>query len=348
MVRSPIWWDGPRTASLRSGPDDVAPAQEVIAIYDSHRQEHLITMIQPIVRIAAISFMFIALSGSRQSAVAQNIDGKLRIIAFGAHPDDCELKVGGTAAKWAAMGHHVKLVSLTNGDIGHWQMAGGPLAQRRKAEVDQCAKILGTTAHVVDIHDGELLPDLETRKIVTKLIREWKADIVLSHRPNDYHPDHRNVGLVVQDAAYMVTVPFFCPDVPHLTKNPVFMYYEDGFTKPYRFQADVVVSIDDTVEKKLAAMEALESQFFEGGANGSAALIPKDEAGRAARRKAVRDGFANRFMGPATGYRAKLKELYGAEKGDAAKFAEAFEICEYGRRPSAEEIKKLFPFFTSP
>ena len=62
-------------------------------------------------------------------------DGKLRIIAFGAHPDDCEFKLGGTAAKWAALGHHVKLVSVTNGDIGHWRMAGGPLAMRRTAEV---------------------------------------------------------------------------------------------------------------------------------------------------------------------------------------------------------------------
>jgi LmbE family N-acetylglucosaminyl deacetylase len=266
-------------------------------------------------------------------ASAQGVDGKLRIIAFGAHPDDCELKVGGTAAKWAAMGHHVKLVSLTNGDIGHWQMAGGPLANRRRAEVEKCAKILGTTAEVVDIHDGELLPDLETRKKVTKLIREWKADIVLSHRPNDYHPDHRNVGLVVQDAAYMVTVPFFCPDTPHLTRNPVFMFYQDGFQKPYPFQPDVVVSIDDAIEKKLDCVAALESQFFEGGANGSADLIPKDEVGREERRKAMRRGFSNRFAAPARDYRAQLKHLYGEQKGEAAKFAEAFESCYYGRRP---------------
>ena len=105
------------------------------------------------------------------AARAQVPDGKLRIIAFGAHPDDCELKVAGTAAKWAALGHHVKLVSLTNGDIGHWAMAGGPLAQRRTAEVQKCAKILGTTSQVIDIHDGELLPTLEKRTIVTNLIR---------------------------------------------------------------------------------------------------------------------------------------------------------------------------------
>ena len=141
-------------------------------------------------------------------------DTKLRIIVFGAHPDDAEYKAGGTGAKWAKLGHHVKLVLVTNGDIGHWQMAGGPLAQRRSAEVKAAAKILGVTSQVLDIHDGELLPTLENRKLITQLIREWNADIVIAHRPWDYHPDHRYVGVLVQDAAFMVTVPYFCPDVP--------------------------------------------------------------------------------------------------------------------------------------
>ena len=78
-------------------------------------------------------------------------DGKLRIIAFGAHPDDCEIFAGGTACLWAQQGHHVKFVSVTNGDIGHWRMAGGPLAQRRFAEVQASAKILSTTTDVLDI-----------------------------------------------------------------------------------------------------------------------------------------------------------------------------------------------------
>src|SRR5205085_11582942 len=106
-------------------------------------------------------------------------DGKLRIIAFGAHPDDCELRASGVAAKWAALGHHVKFVSVTNGDIGHWKSAGGPLALRRAKEVQKCAQILGIHAQVLDIHDGELLPTLEHRKTITRLIREWKADIVM-------------------------------------------------------------------------------------------------------------------------------------------------------------------------
>jgi len=163
------------------------------------------------------------------SSLAAEPARKLRIIAFGAHPDDCELQAGGTAAMWAAKGHAVKFVSVTNGDIGHWREAGGPLAKRRKAEVEAAAKILGITTEVLDIHDGELLPTLENRKILTKLIREWNADIVLGPRPNDYHPDHRYTGILVQDAAYMVTVPFFCPDVPHMKTNPVFMYYPDRF-----------------------------------------------------------------------------------------------------------------------
>jgi LmbE family N-acetylglucosaminyl deacetylase len=273
-------------------------------------------------------------------------DGKLRIIAFGAHPDDCEIKVAGSAVKWAALGHHVKFVSVTNGDIGHWGMAGGPLAQRRTAEVEKCAKTLGIETQVLDIHDGELLPTLENRKLITQVIRQWRADVVLSHRPNDYHPDHRNVGLLVQDAAYMVTVPFFCPDVPHLTKNPVFLYYEDRFTKPNRFTADIVVAIDDVIDKKLAAMGALESQFYEGGCNGGPHLVPdpKNAGGVAARKKEVRDGFAARFAATAKRFAGPLAEWYGAETAGKIEHAEAFEICEYGRMPSRDEIKKLFPF----
>ena len=172
-------------------------------------------------------------------------DGKLRIIGFGAHPDDNEFRAGGVAALWATQGHHVKFVSVTNGDIGHFQMAGGPLAQRRINEVRRCAEILGITTQVLDIHDGELMPTLENRRTITRLIREWKADIVMAHRPNDYHPDHRYTGVLVQDAAFMVTVPFFCPDTKPLERNPVFVYYSDRFQKPNPFTADVAVSIDD-------------------------------------------------------------------------------------------------------
>ena len=168
------------------------------------------------------------------SPAAPQQDGKLRIIAFGAHPDDCELREGGAAVKWAALGYHVKFVSCTNGDIGHWNMAGGPLAMRRAAEVKQTSKLLGISHEVLDIHDGELMVTMENRRTICRLIREWKADLVISHRPNDYHPDHRYVGVLVMDAAYMVTVPFFCPDTPYLTKNTVFLFSETTSSGPTR------------------------------------------------------------------------------------------------------------------
>jgi N-acetylglucosamine malate deacetylase 1 len=272
-------------------------------------------------------------------------DGKLRIICFGAHPDDCELQAGGVAAMWAAKGHHVKLVSVTNGDIGHWRDAGGPLAKRRKAEVEAADKLLGAATEVVDIHDGELLPTVENRRIITRLIREWRADIVMSPRPNDYHPDHRYTGVLVQDAAYMVTVPFICPDVPPLKDNPVFMYYPDSFQKPNPFKPNVAVSIDSVIDKKLDALAIMESQFLEGGANGSAELRPSDPKKLEARRKQVRDGFANRYQSYAKRFRATLAEFYGKEKADEIQHAEAFEVCEYGKRPNPDELKKLFPFF---
>src|SRR5687768_7714893 len=225
-------------------------------------------------------------------------DRPLRIIAFGAHPDDCELQAGGTAAMWAAKGHKVKFVSVTNGDIGHWKEAGGPLAKRRKAEVEEAARILGIETEVLDIHDGELLPTLENRKLITQRIREWKADLVLGPRPNDYHPDHRYTGILVQDAAYMVTVPFFCPDIPHLTNNPVFMYYPDRFQKPNPFKPDVVIDIDSVIDKKLDSLGVLVSQFYEGGANGSESLIPA-KAKEQERHAQVRNNFARRYQGQA-------------------------------------------------
>jgi len=202
-----------------------------------------------------------ALSGPTSAGERNLDDGKLRIIVFGAHPDDCEIKAGGTAAMWAAQGHHVKFVSTTNGDIGHATMAGGELAKRRTAEVKAAAKILGIETEVLDIHDGELMPTLENRKIFVRLIREWKADIVMGHRPNDYHPDHRYTGILMQDAAYMATVTFYCPDVPQIPKNPVFLYLSDGFQKPNPFEPDVVVSIDDVIEQKANALWLLESQI---------------------------------------------------------------------------------------
>lgn len=272
-------------------------------------------------------------------------DGKLRVICFGAHPDDCEIQASGTAALWASRGHHVLFVSVTNGDIGHWREAGGPLAKRRKKEIDEAHRLLGIQGVVLDNHDGELLPTLENRKALVRMIREWKADVVMGHRPNDYHPDHRYTGVLVQDAAYMVTVPFFCPDVEILKKNPVFFYYPDRFMKPNPFQPDVVVSVDPVMEKKLDALGVMISQFAEGGANGSADLLPPDAEKQKARHLQVRQGFSRRQKSLTERFRSKILDWYPKETADKIQNVEAFEICEYGSQPDKAELKRLFPFF---
>lgn len=276
-------------------------------------------------------------------------DGKLRIIVFGAHPDDCEFRAGGAAALWAAQGHHVKFVSVCNGDLGHYKMSGGPLAKRRLAEVRRSAEILGVQTQVLDIHDGELVPTLENRKTMTRLIREWQADIVIAHRPNDYMPDHRYVGVLAQDTAFLVTVPFYCPDTPVVEPNPVYLYLWDRFQKPSPFQADIVVAIDEVFQQKIDAVDALVSQVYETvyGVDEKTrqhrlSQIPKDPAGR---RAYAEKRFGAWYASIADQYRDVLATRYGPEKAETVKYAEAFEICEYGRTPTEQEIRKLFPFF---
>jgi LmbE family N-acetylglucosaminyl deacetylase len=268
----------------------------------------------------------------------------LRIIAFGAHPDDAELKFAGTAALFAAQGAKVKLVALTNGDVGHFSQAGGPLAQRRKAEVEACHAKLGVATDVLDIHDGELMPDLETRKKVANLIRDWQADIVLSHRPWDYHPDHRAVGKLAEDAAVVVAAPFFAPYTPPTKKNPIFLFYSDPFLKPYPFDPILAVGFDEVAQKKWDCIGDLPSQFADADSWQARyrANVPTDEAGRKA---FLMDGVKQRSADVANQYRALLLKLYGEQKGRAVKYAEAFELNQYGSPATVDELKQMFPTF---
>jgi len=268
----------------------------------------------------------------------------LRIIAFGAHPDDCELKSAGVAALWARQGHAVKFVSMTNGDIGHFEQAGGPLAQRRTAEVQECARLLGIETEVLDIHDGELMPSLENRKTVARLIREWQADVVLVHRPYDYHADHRYSGVLVQDAAVLVAAPFFTPDTPPVMRNPVFLYFSDGFQKPYPFEPTIVIGIDDVAETKWSCIRAMPSQFGDAD-SWQGRTVPNVPAEDAERREFLLDRIRARDAGIADRYRERLIALYGEETGRRVQFAEAFELSPYGRQPDVEELKALFPGF---
>jgi len=266
-------------------------------------------------------------------------DRPLQIIMIGAHPDDCDIKSGGTAALFVAMGHHVKFVSVTNGDAGHQSEGGGMLAKRRIAETKEVAKRLGVSYDVLDNHDGELLPTLEIRLQIIRKIREWKADVVIAPRSNDYHPDHRYTGVLVQDAAFMVGVPNIAPDTPPLRKNPVFLYFQDNFKKPNPFQADIAVDITSVIAKKLDGLDAHQSQFFEWlpWIGNYESEIPKDKA------KQREYLLSKRVTKVNPEVKKALEKWYGKEKAEQINYAEAFEICEYGSIPTEADIRRLFP-----
>jgi len=269
---------------------------------------------------------------------------KLRILAFGAHPDDCDIKMGGTAIKYAKMGHKVKFISVTTGDTGHYAMGGGPLAKRRRDEAMKAAKVAGIEYEILDIHGNQLLPTLENRYLIIRKIREFKPDIIFTHRPYDYHPDHRYTSQLIQDAAYTVTVPNVEALTPHLTYNPVIAYMSDDFRRPYPFSPDVVVGIDDVVEEKMRMLHCHESQMYEWLPYNQGILdeVPEDEDERF---KWLKGKFLPRFREIADKYRDRLRELYGRDEGDKIQYAEAFEICEYGAPVREEDIKRIFPFF---
>jgi LmbE family N-acetylglucosaminyl deacetylase len=271
--------------------------------------------------------------------VAAMLPAQIRIIAIGAHPDDCDIGAAGMAAKMAAAGHKVKFLSVTNGDAGHQSMGGGALAKRRRAEAQESGRRLGIEYEVLDNHDGELLPTLDVRLQIIRKIREWQADVVISPRTNDYHPDHRNTGILVQDAAYMVMVPNVAPDTPPLKKNPVFLHFQDRFKTPSPFRPDVAIDISEVIDKKVDAMDAHESQFYEWlpWIDGRAAEVP---AGKA-ERKAWLKGQRTRQITPAV--RAALEKWYGKERAAKVQHAEAFEVSEYGSQPDEATLRRLFP-----
>jgi len=266
----------------------------------------------------------------------------VRIIAIFAHPDDGEYKMGGTAARLAEAGHKIKFVSLTNGDAGHHEQGGGALARRRRAEAKEAAERLGIDAYeVLDYHDAELMPTLAVRRDVIRLIREWNADVVIGLRPYDYHPDHRNAGRVVQDAAYMVQVPNVVSRVAPTDGNPVFLYMEDRFTKPAPFEPDVAVPIDPTMTQKVDALDAHVSQMYEWlpWVGDYLDEVPESEAAR-------REWLGQRLRNRSTidpDVRTTLEEWYGPERARQVDFAEAFEVTEYGHQPSKEDLRRIFP-----
>jgi LmbE family N-acetylglucosaminyl deacetylase len=283
-----------------------------------------------------VTFIFALLICFAMGGLAQT---PIRVIMIGAHPDDCDQDGGGTAILLSSLGYAVKFVAVTNGDAGHQSEGGGMLAKRRWAEAQEAGKRFGVTYDVLDNHDGELVPSLDVRLQVIRKIREWNADVVIAPRPNDYHPDHRYTGVLVQDAAYMVAVPNVAAETPPLRKNPVFLYFQDFFQRPNAFRPDIAIDITSVFDKKVHALDAHASQFYEWlpWIGGYADQVPANAADR---KKWLA---TNRTIRLTPEVKKSLEKWYGPEKAAAIKHAEAFEVCEYGAQPTEEDLRRIFP-----
>lgn len=268
---------------------------------------------------------------------------KPRILVLGAHPDDADLKAGGTCAMWARQGFALLLVSVTDGGAGHQTLRRPELVERRRAEASAAGRMIGAEYRVLDLPDGGLLPTLDTRHILLRLIREFRPDLIITHRLADYHPDHRYTAQLVQDAAYLVTVPAICPDVRHVDANPVILYFSDTFQKPYPFQADVVVDIGPELDKLAAMLDCHVSQFYEWLPynGGHADEVPRELP---ARKKWLSERFKQRIRPLSDRYREQVVRTYGNELGSRVEYVEAFEVSEYGAALDNATRNRLFPF----
>ena len=265
---------------------------------------------------------------------------KYRVLSIGAHQDDADTSSGGLLKKLADRGWDVRMLSLTDGSRGTYDpaKAGPALAQIRREEAAASGRLFGGRYDCWDVEDTRLMATLENRERLIRYIREYKPDLIITNRPNDYHTDHRNTALLVQDASYLLTVPACCPDTPAMKYMPVMLYWHDSFQKPYPFCADVVVPIDDQMETVVQAASCHVSQYFDW-------LLWPDRMEKAAwpREKQVQDlreRFGRMFERFRKEYAAEVVEKFGAA-AEEIKYVEVFEICEYGEEPSPEFIEML-------
>ena len=281
----------------------------------------------------------------------------MKILMIGAHQDDNEFRCGGLAYKYVQMGYEVRFLSMCNGNGGHHIMTPEETSARRYQESMAVAKLLGVTYDVWDIDDCTLMADLETRRKLIRYIRAFNPDLVIAHRPNDYHADHRASGQLVQDASYVLTVPHECPDVPAMRQMPLIIYNEDAFKNP-PFSGDILVPVDDVIDVKFQIAHLNESQVYEWLPYTHLEVAPEDPAERFEWLKGMnitdettdeevmngKRGYAVRFAKTAARFRKELIEKYGEEKGSKIHYAEAYEVCEYGNPLTLELKKALFPF----
>jgi LmbE family N-acetylglucosaminyl deacetylase len=268
----------------------------------------------------------------------------MRLLILGAHPDDAEYHAGGLASMYRQLGHAVKMVSMTDGSAGHHTRRPGELAEIRRQEAEAAAAHIGAACEIWEYLDGHLLPTLSLRERVIREIRTFAPDLLLTHRTNDYHPDHRAAGQAVQDASFLVRVPLVVPDVPALPRDPVVAFLPDLFTKPCPLDADVVLDVDPQLDTIVSMLACHVSQVFQWlpYLAGTLKSVPEEPGHR---REWLRDWYTAQIAPRADRYRKELIAAYGPEHGARVRCAEIFEISQYGSPLDQDRRQRLFPFW---
>lgn len=266
-----------------------------------------------------------------------------RLLVIGAHPDDCEY-VAGISLKMKEAGFEVRYLMATNGASGHHELPGAAIVNIRKKEVERVAELAGFSWEMLDLEDGRLTASLESRDLMLQAIRRFNPGIIITHRPFDYHPDHRATSMLVQDCSYLLLVPNICPLTPSMRKMPAIFYMQDTFMRPCAFRPDLVFDISAVYDQKMLMIHQHKSQFYEWlpwveGEDMS--QVPTEDEARLNWLKASHWGL--RSADYAALYREELISKYGA-KGESIQYAEALEACEYGRQLSQTERAQVFPF----
>jgi LmbE family N-acetylglucosaminyl deacetylase len=208
-------------------------------------------------------------------------------LAVGAHPDDVEFGCGATLAKWAGDGCVINHVVCTDGSKGTWDAEAdtAALVLERQNEQRSAAKALGSNGAVVFLGwpDGELESGLRQRWELAYWIRRLRPDVVLGHDPwkrYRLHPDHRHAGFLVCDGVVAARDPQFFPEqqLPPHRPSCLLLWEAD--------EPDHAEDVSDSIEQKVAALEAHRSQF-------ESTMKAADEAQLSAFRDRVRSRLAN-------------------------------------------------------
>ncbi len=268
----------------------------------------------------------------------------LRLLILGAHPDDCEFHAGGLSTIYRQHRHDVRVISVTDGSAGHHEKTGPQLAEVRRAEAAAAAAVIGASSDVWEFPDGRLEPTLAVRERIIREMRTFRPDLVLTHRLNDYHPDHRAVGQAVQDASYMVTVPAIVPNTPILQRDPVIAYLPDTFTRPNPLRADVVVDITRYMETITRMLACHVSQVFEWLPCNEGILHTVPPAEQTSQRFAWLRSWFERQCAPRTEFFCDAIVRKHSEDWRDIRFVEVFEISEYASPLDDAARERLFGF----